>query len=235
MALLSISALEAGYQTGQVLFDVDLMVEEEEVVSLLGRNGAGKTTTMNAVMGADVPRVLGGSIEFDGTELLGRPSHEIARLGVSLVPEARRTFRELTVEENLRLAHNHARDPLGIDEVLDVFPELQEMRERPAKNMSGGEQQMLAIGRSLVANPDLMLLDEPCEGLAPFIVRRIESIVEDINAERDVTILLVEQNVAVAMAVADRHYLLDEGRIVDEVTTERLRKDEDLRQRYLGV
>ena len=235
MALLSITDLEAGYETGQVLFDVDLEVEEEEVVALLGRNGAGKTTTMNAIMGADVPRVLGGSIEFDGTELLGRPSHEISKLGVSLVPEARRTFRELTVTENLRLAHNHAADPLGIEEVLELFPELQEMRERPAKNMSGGEGQMLAIARALVANPGLMLLDEPCEGLAPFIVRRIESIVEDINAERDVAVLLVEQNVAVAMAVADRHYILDEGRIVDEVTTERLREDEELRQRYLGV
>ena len=235
MALLSISDLQAGYETGQVLFDVDLEVEEEEVVALLGRNGAGKTTTMNAIMGADVPRILGGSVEFDGQELLGRPSHEISRLGVSLVPEARRTFRELTVEENLRLAHNHATDPLPVDEVVDFFPELQEMRERPAKNMSGGEQQMLAIARSLVANPELMLLDEPCEGLAPFVVRRIESIVEDINAERDVTILLVEQNVAVAMAVADRHYILDEGRIVDEVTTERLREDAALRQQYLGV
>jgi len=235
MALLSISGLQAGYETGQVLFDVDLEVEEQEVVALLGRNGAGKTTTMNAVMGADVPNVLGGSIEFDGTELIGRPSHEISRFGVSLVPEARRTFRELTVTENLRLAHNHASDPLSVDEVLERFPELREMRDRPAKNMSGGEQQMLAIARSLVANPELMLLDEPCEGLAPFIVRRIESIIEDINADRDVTILLVEQNVAVAMAVADRHYILDEGRIVDEVTPERLREDEELKQRYLGV
>lgn len=235
MALFEIADLSAGYETGQVLFDVDLAVEEEEVVALLGRNGAGKTTTMNAIMGADVPRILGGSIQFDGEELVGRPSHEISKLGVSLVPEERRTFRELTVQENLRLAHNHASDPHDVEDVLGQFPELAEMRERPARNMSGGEQQMLAIARSLVANPEVMLLDEPCEGLAPFIVRRIESIVEEINEERDVTILLVEQNVAVAMAVADRHYLLDEGRIVDEVDTERLREDEDLRQRYLGV
>jgi len=138
-SLLDVTDLSAGYETGQVLFDVDLEVREEEVVALLGRNGAGKTTTMNAIMGADVPRVLGGSVEFDGRELLGRPSHEISRLGVSLVPEARRTFRELTVEENLRLAHNHASDPLGVEEVIDLFPELQEMRDRPAKNMSGGE------------------------------------------------------------------------------------------------
>ena len=235
MALFEISGLEAGYETGQVLFDVDLEVAEEEVVALLGRNGAGKTTTMNAIMGADVPHVHGGSITFRGEELLGRPSHRISRLGISLVPEARRTFRELTVHENLRLAHNHASDPLGVEEVLGQFPELEEMRDRAARNLSGGEQQMLAIARSLVTNPALMLLDEPCEGLAPFIVRRIESIVEDINRDRDVTILMVEQNVAVAMAVADRHYILDEGRIVEEVTTERLREDEALRQRYLGV
>ncbi|MDZ7702290.1 MAG: ABC transporter ATP-binding protein [Halobacteriales archaeon] len=235
MALFEISGLEAGYETGQVLFDVDLAVEEEEVVALLGRNGAGKTTTMNAIMGAKVPEVRGGSIAFRGDELLGRPSHEISKLGVSLVPEARRTFRELTVHENLRLAHNHATEPLDVEEVLGQFPELEDMRDRAARNLSGGEQQMLAIARSLVTNPTLMLLDEPCEGLAPFIVRRIESIVEEINDERDVTILMVEQNVAVAMAVADRHYILDEGRIVEEVTTERLREDEALRQRYLGV
>ncbi len=218
-----------------MLFDVDLEVAEEEVVALLGRNGAGKTTTMNAIMGADVPHVRGGSITFRGEELLGRPSHKISKLGISLVPEARRTFRELTVHENLRLAHNHASEPLDIEEVLGQFPELDEMRDRAARNLSGGEQQMLAIARGLVTNPTLMLLDEPCEGLAPFIVRRIESIVEDINRDRDVTILMVEQNVAVAMAVADRHYILDEGRIVEEVTTERLREDEALRQRYLGV
>ena len=235
MALFEIRGLEAGYETGQVLFDVDLEVAEEEVVALLGRNGAGKTTTMNAIMGADVPRVHGGSITFRGEELLGLPSHRISKQGISLVPEARRTFRELTVHENLRLAHNHAADPLDVEEVLGQFPELEEMRDRAARNLSGGEQQMLAIARSLVTNPQLMLLDEPCEGLAPFIVRRIESIVEDINRDRDVTILMVEQNVAVAMAVADRHYILDEGRVVEEVTTERLREDEALRQRYLGV
>jgi len=235
VALLEVSDLAAGYETGQVLFGVDLAVEAEEVVALLGRNGAGKTTTLNAIMGADVPHVLDGSIAFDGHELVGRPSHEISRLGVSLVPEERRTFRELTVVENLRLAHDHAPSPLAVDEVLDRFPELREMHDRAAKHLSGGEQQMLAIARSLVANPSLMLLDEPCEGLAPYIVRRIEGIIEEINAERDVSILLVEQNVAVAMAVADRHYLLDEGHVVEEVTTDRLRSDEALRQRYLGV
>ncbi|MFB6093094.1 MAG: ABC transporter ATP-binding protein [Haloquadratum sp.] len=235
MSLLDVSDLEAGYETGQVLFDVDLSVGEDEVVSLLGRNGAGKTTTMHALVGADVPEVRGGSITFDGHDLRKRRNYEISALGLSLVPEERRCFRDLTVEENLRLAANHADEPLSIEGILDQFPELAEMRNRPSKNMSGGEQQMLAIARSLVTNPKLILMDEPCEGLAPYIVRRIESIIEDINAERDVSVLLVEQNVAVAMAVAERHYILDEGEIVDEVSTDQLRDDEELRQEYLGV
>ena len=235
MTLLEIRDLAAGYETGQVLFDIDLTVEEDEVVSLLGRNGAGKTTTMRSIVGADQPDVIGGQIRFDGHNLLDRRNYEISGLGLGFVPEGRRCFGELTVVENLRLAAGHASNPLGIETVLTRFPELDEMRDRRSKNMSGGEQQMLAIARSLVTNPKMMLLDEPCEGLAPYIVRRIESIIETINAEQNVTILLVEQNVAVALAVADRHYILDEGRIVERVTTDRLRADESLRREYLGV
>jgi branched-chain amino acid transport system ATP-binding protein len=235
MSLLELADVEAGYETGQVLFGVDIAVEQDEIVSLLGRNGAGKTSTMRAIIGADVPVVSGGSITFDGHDLLAARSYEIPKHGLTLVPEGRRCFGALTVAENVRLAANHASDPLPTESVFDQFPELAEMRDRPARNLSGGEEQMLAIARSLVANPTMMLLDEPCEGLAPFIVRRIESIIEEINEERDVTLLLVEQNVAVAMAVADRHYILAEGRIVEEVTTERLREDDALRQESLGV
>ncbi len=235
MTLLEVRDLAAGYETGQVLFGVDVTVERDEVVSLLGRNGAGKTTTIRAIVGADTPHVQGGSITFDGHDLRATRSHRIPKLGLTLVPEGRRCFENMTVEENLRLAANHVTDPLAVDLILDQFPELAAMRDRPSKNMSGGEKQMLAIARSLVANPRMMLLDEPCEGLAPYIVRRIESIIEEISQERDVTVLLVEQNVAVALAVADRHYILDEGRIVDAVSTERLREDETLRQEYLGV
>jgi branched-chain amino acid transport system ATP-binding protein len=235
MTLLELRELEAGYETGQVLFGVDLTIEENEIVSLLGRNGAGKTTTMRAIVGADEPAVSSGAIVFNGTNLLERNSYEIPELGLGFVPEGRRCFRELTVVENLRLAANHAPNPLDIETVLEQFPELDEMRNRPSKNMSGGEQQMLAIARSLVTNPQMMLLDEPCEGLAPYIVRRIESIIETINADQNVTVLLVEQNVAVALAVADRHYILDEGHVVEEVTTKHLREDETLRQEYLGV
>ncbi|WP_435127066.1 ABC transporter ATP-binding protein [Halobaculum sp. D14] len=235
MTLLQVDGLDAGYETGQVLFGVDLEVERDEVVSLLGRNGAGKTTTMRSIVGADEPTVHGGSITFDGTELLDRPAHRIPELGLNLVPEGRRCFRDLTVTENIRLAANHAPNPRDVEEMFDRFPELDDMRDRPAKNMSGGEQQMLAIARSLVANPEMILLDEPCEGLAPYIVRRIEDIIQEISENEGVTILLVEQNVAVALATADRHYLIDEGRIADEVTTERLREDDELRQQYLGV
>jgi branched-chain amino acid transport system ATP-binding protein len=139
------------------------------------------------------------------------------------------------VTENVRLAINHATDPTDLETVLDYFPELSDMRQKHARNMSGGEQQMLAIARALAANPRLMLLDEPFEGLAPYIVRRIEDIIAEINDERGIAVLLVEQNVAAAMAVADRHYILDEGRVVETVSTEQLREDEALRQRYLGV
>lgn len=235
MTLLELRNLEAGYETGQVLFGIDLSVEDNEVVSLLGRNGAGKTTTMRSIVGADQPDVTGGKIRFDGRNLLDRRTYEIPQLGLGFVPEGRRCFRELTVVENLRLAANHASNPLDIETVLAQFPELDEMRDRRSRNMSGGEQQMLAIARSLITNPKMMLLDEPCEGLAPYIVRRIESIIETINADQNVTVLLVEQNVAVALAVADRHYILDEGRIVERVTTDRLREDESLRREYLGV
>ncbi|MFB6297530.1 MAG: ABC transporter ATP-binding protein [Salinirussus sp.] len=235
MTLLAVEGLEAGYETGQVLFGVALSVEAGELVSLLGRNGAGKTTTLRAIAGADEPAVLGGSVRFDGDSLLGEPAHAIAGRGISFVPEDRRCFPRLSVVENVRLAINHADDPKPLDAVLEFFPELDDMRGKHARNMSGGEQQMLAIARALAANPRLMLLDEPFEGLAPFIVRRIEDIIAEINEEQGIAVLLVEQNVAAAIAVADRHYVLDEGRIVETLSTERLREDEAMRQEYLGV
>ncbi|SEH37204.1 amino acid/amide ABC transporter ATP-binding protein 2, HAAT family [Halopenitus malekzadehii] len=235
MSLLEVSGLEAGYETGQILFGIDLAIEEGEAVGLLGRNGAGKTTTMRAIMGADLPRIIDGSIRYRDAELLDRKSYDRADQGISFVPEERQLFPRLTVTENVHIAASAAEDPLPAEEMFDLFPELDEMRDRHAKNMSGGEQQMLAIARALVSNPDLMLLDEPCEGLAPQIVERLEDVVTRINDERGVTVLIVEQNVATAMAVADRHYILDEGRIVEEVTTDRLREDDELRQRHLGV
>jgi branched-chain amino acid transport system ATP-binding protein len=233
--LLTVDDLEAGYETGQVLFGVDLSVAEGELVSLLGRNGAGKTTTLRAVAGGEVPTVLGGDVRLDGESIVDSPPYDIAARGLSFVPEERRIFPRLTIEENVRLPVDNAADPLSVEAVFDFFPELDDMRGKQARHTSGGEQQMLAIARALATNPRLMLLDEPFEGLAPFIVRRIEELITDINAERDVTVLFVEQNVAAALAIADRHYILDEGRIVEEVTGDRLREDAGLRQRYLGV
>jgi len=235
VTLLDVDDLAAGYETGQVLFGVDLAVDRGDLVSLLGRNGAGKTTTLRAIAGADEPTVAGGSVRLAGEPVLGRPAYDIADIGLSFVPEERRCFPRLSVAENVRVAINHAADPKGLDEVLSFFPEIDDMRGKEARNLSGGEQQMLAIARALAADPTIMLLDEPFEGLAPYLVRRLEDIIGEINAEGDVTVLFVEQNVAAAVAVADRHYILDEGHIVAEVGTERLRDDEELRQQYLGV
>jgi branched-chain amino acid transport system ATP-binding protein len=233
--VLQVDGLDAGYETGQVLFDVDVDVREGELVSLLGRNGAGKSTTLRALMGADEPTVLDGDVRYRGTSIRDWQPYKRANAGIALVPEKRRCFPRLSVVENVRLAINHADDPMALDDVLALFPELDDMRQKHARNMSGGEQQMLAIARALAANPDLMLLDEPFEGLAPYIVRRIEDIIADINAEQGITVFFVEQNVAAALAIADRHYVLDEGRIVDTVTSDRLREDEEFRQTYLGV
>lgn len=234
MTLLSITDLEAGYETGQVLFGIDIDVDEGECVSLLGRNGAGKTTTMRSIVGAKVPHVQGGSIELNGQDLLEKRVHERAKSGIGYVPEGRRCFPSLSVEQNIQIAISHANDPLGLGEVLDQFPELEEMREKHARNMSGGEQQMLAIARALATNPDLMLLDEPSEGLAPLIVRRIEDIINRINDD-GITVFIVEQNLLMALEVADRHYVMAEGEIVGEKTDTELREDEEFRQQYLGV
>ena len=147
-----------------MLFGIDIHVDEGECVSLLGRNGAGKTTTMRSIVGATVPTVSGGSIEFNGADLLAKPVHDRAKSGIGYVPEDRRCFPGLSVEENIRVAINHAEDPMDLEDALDQFPELKEMRGKNARNISGGEQQMLSIARALATNPDLMLLDEPARG-----------------------------------------------------------------------
>jgi len=234
-SVLTVDSLDAGYETGQVLFDVDIAVHEGELVSLLGRNGAGKSTTLRAIMGAAEPAIFGGDVRYRETSIRDWAPYRRANAGIALVPEKRRCFPRLSVAENVRLAINHAADPMSLDDTLALFPELDDMREKHARHMSGGEQQMLAIARALAANPDLMLLDEPFEGLAPYIVRRIEDIIADINDKEAITVFFVEQNVAAALAIADRHYVLDEGRIVDTVTSDRLREDDAFRQTYLGV
>jgi len=235
MTLLSIEGLNAGYETGQVLFDVNVTVDTGEVVSILGRNGAGKTTTLRAILGLTPPDVSSGSIRFHGEEISDLEINQRADLGISIIPEGRQLWPRLTVEENIQMAINHVESPKEQDLVVSYFPELREFLDKKARNLSGGQQQMVAIARGFASNPDLMLLDEPSEGLAPFIVRDVEDAIIELNEEESVTILLVEQNAHMAMDVSDRHYILDQGQIVSQITPTELQSDEKLRQQYLSV
>ena len=231
--LLSIEDLQAGYGDTPVLHGVSMRIDRGEVVSLIGRNGAGKTTTLRSIMGVLKPSA--GRIVLDGEDVTDRADYEKARSGIRYVPEDRQVFPDLTVEENLRVGAIDSDDGIfTIDEVYDRFPRLRERRGQPASHLSGGEQQMLVIARALLGPTKLLLLDEPSEGLAPQIVRDVLDIVESIAA-RGVTILLVEQNVRAAMAVADRHYVINKGELVFEGTTGELDADEEVKERHLGV
>lgn len=234
MNIVEIENLNAGYETGQVLFDVSLTIEEGEVVSLLGRNGAGKSTTMRCVAGATPPYINSGTIRIKGEDITHLKTYKRASKGIGYVPEERRVWPGLTITENIRMAIKNAKDPLPIDQVLSYFPRLQDLEDKSARNLSGGEQQMLAIARALASNPDVILMDEPSEGLAPFIVRDVEQVINQLN-EEGLTIFLVEQNVVMAMEVSDRHYFLDQGRIIDEMTPEKLKANPEIRQKYLSV
>ena len=235
--LLAIQDLHAYYGEAHILQGVSLAVHPGEVVTLIGRNGAGKTTTLRSIMGIVAPR--GGHITFDGRELAGLPTHAIAQLGVAYVPEDRRILPNLSVEENLRLGRLGAGRAKGdgdavMDEVLGHFPRLRERLAQKGKSLSGGEQQMLAIARGLVASPKLMLVDEPTEGLSPIIVESLTEILREIN-RRGTTILLVEQILEVALVLSHRLYVMDQGRIQFEGTPEALRTDPAIQQRFLGV
>ncbi len=216
MSLLSVSGLTAGYGSAKVLHGVGLEIGEGEVVTLLGRNGMGKTTTVRAIMG--LIRPWGGTVRIDGTDLTGRPPYEIGRAGVGLVPEGRQVFPTLTVEENLLAA---AKTPRGrarwtLPEVFAFFPRLRERRRNLGSQLSGGEQQMVAIGRALMTNPRLLILDEATEGLAPLIRDEIWARLEVLKAEGE-SILLIDKNVGALAALADRHYVIEKGEIVSTV------------------
>ena len=206
-------------------------MEEGEIVSLLGRNGAGKSTTLKSIMG--IARRRTGSIALDGADLMPRATHEITRLGIAYVPEDRRMFSELTVLENLEVAALGKRH-WTVERVHELFPVLRERATLRAKNLSGGEQQMLAIGRSLMNNPRVMLLDEPFEGLAPIVIRTLIESIRQIRGER-VAVLLVEQNLQATLKLADRNYVLEQGTVVYEGTTEEFTRDETVQERYLSV
>jgi branched-chain amino acid transport system ATP-binding protein len=230
--MLSLQDVHAYYGPSHVLQGVSLTVNEGETVCLLGRNGVGKTTTLRSIMG--LVSVRAGRIELDGVSLVGRPTHAIARLGFGYVPEDRRMLRELTVDENLQIAAHPALDGWDAARVFALFPRLLERRKQLAGTLSGGEQQMLAIGRALMGNPHLLLLDEPSQGLAPQMVRLVERTIREIR-EHGLTILLVEQNARMALDIGERHYILAKGQVVHEATSAELRSDPALSQRLLGI
>jgi branched-chain amino acid transport system ATP-binding protein len=230
--LLQVAGLNAWYGESHVLHGMEFAVGEGELVTLLGRNGAGKTTTLRAVMGIIGRR--SGSVRFAGTELTTLPSNRIARLGVGYCPEERGIFASLDVEENLLLPPVVRAGGLGLDEIYAIFPNLLERRRSQGTKLSGGEQQMLAIARILRTGANLLLLDEPTEGLAPVIVQQIGGVLRTLKA-KGFTILLVEQNFRFAATVADRHYIVEHGRVIDAIANADLAANVDKLHEYLGV
>ena len=235
MALLEVENIHSFYGHIHALRGVSLTVEEEEIVTLIGSNGAGKTTTLRSIHGILPPRV--GRIVFRGEEIQGVPAHNMIEKGISQSPEGRKIFHRMTVLENLEMGAYHRNDRTEIQQdmarVFDLFPRLKERVKQEAGTMSGGEQQMLAIGRSLMGRPRLLLLDEPSMGLAPVLVERIFQVIEEIN-KQGTTILLVEQNANVALGIATRGYVLETGTIVNAAPAEKLRQDPKVREAYLG-
>jgi branched-chain amino acid transport system ATP-binding protein len=233
--MLEVRGLRAFYGQNQALHGLDFSLAEGRIVTLLGANGAGKTTTLRALCGMIR---LGGEIRFDGTSLVGRATEDIVRLGIAHVPEGRGTFLRMTVEENLQLGAMLRRDREGIsrdiEQVYAHFPRLKERRAQAAGTLSGGEQQMLAVGRALMLRPRLMLLDEPSFGLAPLIVEELFEILRQLNRELGVGMLIVEQNAALALDLADHAYLLETGHIVMTGPAREIAKDEAVRRSYLG-
>ncbi len=233
--MLKLSGLETYYGASQALFGIDLEVGRNEVVTLMGRNGMGKTTTVHSIMGIVTPG--GGKIDLAGAEIHRLPSHKIARLGLALVPEGRQVFPNLTVWENLvaTAANRTGRAaPWTVDAIFDMFPEIARRRDGMANLLSGGEQQMLAIGRALMTNPDLLILDEATEGLAPLIRQEIWACLSRLKSEGQ-SILVIDKNVNDLARIADRHYVIEKGRIVWTGTTSELQDRPDLLHEKLGV
>lgn len=232
MSLLSLSNVHTYYGESHVLEGVDLEVEAGEVVALIGRNGVGKTTTLRSILQLNAPRE--GSVTYRGEELVGLGTHEVADRGLGWIPEERRMFSQLTVEENIRVA---VPDPDDVDDAMalafETFPDLEERRDADAGDLSGGQQQMLALARGLVGDNDLLLVDEPSEGLAPLIVEAVAEALTD--AAEHTTILLVEQNLPLALDLADRFYVLDHGTVVESGETADVTADDERLRRYLSA
>ncbi|HET9735413.1 MAG TPA: ABC transporter ATP-binding protein [Burkholderiales bacterium] len=233
--MLKVEGLETAYGLSQVLFGVSLDIAQGEVVTLLGRNGMGKTTTVLSIMGVVRPR--GGSVRMDGRQISGLPSFRVAKSGLGLVPEGRQVFPNLTVYENLvATAANRSRQgsPWTLERVFGLFPNLQERQQHYGNQLSGGEQQMLAIGRALMTNPRLLILDEATEGLAPLIRADIYRSIEQLKTE-GLAILVIDKDVNALTRVADRHYVLEKGRVVWSGSSAQLRENRDMQHRYLGI
>jgi branched-chain amino acid transport system ATP-binding protein len=233
--MLSVNNIQSFYGVSQALFDMSLEVKSGEVVTLLGRNGMGKTTTISTIMG--IVRARAGTITFEGTDISRLPSYKIANLGVGLVPEGRQVFPNLSVRENLVATAGNRRDepdPWTLEKVLDMFPELAERSSSMGNLLSGGEQQMLAVGRALMTNPRLLILDEATEGLAPMIRQTIWACLERLKGD-DLSILVVDKNINDLMRFADRHYVVEKGHVVWSGTSVELAADDTVHESYLGV
>jgi branched-chain amino acid transport system ATP-binding protein len=234
-ALLELSEIETRYGLSQVLFGVSLAVGRGEVITLMGRNGMGKTTTVRSIMG--LTRAQAGSVRFDGREIRGLAAFRVAQLGVGLVPEGRQIFPNLTVRENLVAAaaqRSQSARPWSLPRVYQLFPQLEALQDRMGIQLSGGEQQMLAVGRALMTNPRLLILDEATEGLAPLIRMEIWRCLAQLKAE-GLSILIIDKNVEALIRLADRHYLIERGRIVWSGNSQALAAVPDIQHRYLGI
>lgn len=235
MTMLEVDSINTYYDKSHILYDVSLEVPENGLVTLIGRNGAGKTTTLRSIMGIQPPRT--GTITMHGNDITSASPHETSQQGVSIIPEERRIFADLTVRENLRLGHlGHNIDDVegALVNVFEYFPRLEERQQQRAGTMSGGEQQMLAIARGLLSDPDLLLVDEPTEGLMPSLVKRLRDILTRIN-EDGIAILLVEQNAELALDISEYGYIIDEGQIEESGPSEELRASKEIKDRYLAI
>ncbi len=235
MALLEVNNLEVYYGVIQALKGISFKVEKGEIVTLIGANGAGKTTTMQSIIGLIPSR--NGSVVYNGKDITKTPCHKLVKLGMSQVPEGRRIFQELTVYENLMMGAYSVKDKSSfkadIESIYKSFPRLKERKNQIASTLSGGEQQMLAMGRALMSHPDILLLDEPSMGLSPLLVTEIFDIIQQINKE-GTTVLLVEQNAKKALSIADRAYVLETGSIVLEGDAKEMMNNDDIKKAYLG-
>jgi len=236
--MLEIKKLSSGYGSSQILREVNLTIERSEISGLLGRNGMGKTTLIRSIMQLTPPNIISGSITWNGQELIGMQSNEVAMLGLGFVPQGRRLFPSLTVQEHLeiipQIKPDHGKQSWTIARIYELFPRLGERKQHRGNQLSGGERQMLAIGRALMLNPTMLLMDEPTEGLAPLMVKHVEDTIRTLR-EDGMTILLVEQNLRSALSVVDKVSILETGEVVHQSSAAALAADPDTMKRYLGV